>query len=139
MNLENSRAIGGIPRRSCREFPDEYSRNSLAKSQLGRPSPAGRAFVGGYIRRVTPVPIPNTVVKPAEPMILRQRESRSLPALNKNPDHSTVVGVLFCAPLPPPPPHSHFNPTSERPYPSHRPAGSRVASVLRLLRRRTGS
>ena len=30
-------------------------------------------------------------------MILRQRESRSLPALNKNPDHSNVVGVLFLA------------------------------------------
>src|SRR5450432_1043853 len=42
-------------------------------------------FVGGNIGRVTPVPIPNTVVKPAEPMILLPRESRSLPALNKNP------------------------------------------------------
>src|SRR5206468_1227166 len=31
------------------------------------------------------VPVPNTVFKPAEPMILLQRESRSLPALNKNP------------------------------------------------------
>ena len=28
-------------------------------------------------------------------MILRQRESRSLPALNKNPDHSNVIGVLL--------------------------------------------
>ena len=30
-------------------------------------------------------------------MILRQRESRSPPALNKNPDHCKVVGVLLCA------------------------------------------
>src|SRR4029079_13708853 len=64
---------------------------------LRRPETGDAGFVGGFIRRVTPVPIPNTVVKPAEPMILRQRESRSLPALNKNPDHSDVVGVLFCA------------------------------------------
>jgi hypothetical protein len=39
------------------------------------------AFAGGYTRGATPVPIPNTVVKPAGPMILRQRESRSLPAI----------------------------------------------------------
>src|SRR4051812_14038188 len=28
-------------------------------------------------------------------MILRQRESRSLPALNKNPGHRKMIGVLF--------------------------------------------
>ena len=39
------------------------------------------SLAGGYIRKVTPVPIPNTVVKLAEPMILHQWESRSLPAL----------------------------------------------------------
>src|SRR5215218_10365091 len=54
-------------------------------------------FVGGYIRRVTPVPIPNTVVKPAEPMILRQRESRSLPALNRSPRDRKVSGASFIA------------------------------------------
>ena len=43
------------------------------------------SLVGGYTRRVIPVPIPNTVVKPAGPMILHQRESRSLPAFNKEP------------------------------------------------------
>ena len=51
-------------------------------------TPAGletvrRGIVGGYTRGVTPVPIPNTAVKPAGPMILLQRESRSPPALNK--------------------------------------------------------
>ena len=49
------------------------------------PNPARRVFVGGYTGRVTPVPIPNTVVKPAGPMILLQRESRSLPALYEPP------------------------------------------------------
>jgi hypothetical protein len=52
----------------------------LSKLNLGSRETGCRGFVGGYIRRVTPVPIPNTVVKPAEPMILPQRESRSLPA-----------------------------------------------------------
>jgi hypothetical protein len=60
---------------------------------------AGRAFVGGYTRGVTPVPIPNTAVKPAGPMILRQRESRSPPALiPSNPSSvRTVEGLLVCA------------------------------------------
>ena len=56
--------------------------------------PAGRGFVGGYTRRVTPVPIPNTVVKPAGPMILLQRESRSLPAFIKSPGPSPDRGFL---------------------------------------------
>src|SRR4051794_12594661 len=95
MNLENSRAFAGNPDVRVASSQMNYSRDSLAKSQLGRPSPAGRAFVGGYIRRVTPVPIPNTVVKPAEPMILRQRESRSLPALNRTPVSLVEAGVLL--------------------------------------------
>ena len=73
-----------------------------------RPRP--RPFVGGHIRRDTPVPIPNTVVKPAEPMILPQRESRSPPALNmQSPGAPKVPGLLHFAatigkrraPLPP--------------------------------------
>src|SRR4051794_16432017 len=95
MNLENSRAFAGNPDVRVASSQMNYSRDSLAKSQLGRPSPAGRAFVGGFIRRVTPVPIPNTVVKPAEPMILLQRESRSLPALNKSPGLRKKIGALF--------------------------------------------
>ena len=50
--------------------------------QPRRAETSAGAFVGGYTRRVTPVPIPNTVVKPAGPMILLQRESRSLPAFS---------------------------------------------------------
>ena len=60
----------------------------------------GGTFVGGYICGVTPVPIPNTVVKPAEPMILLQRESRSLPALFKNPRSQKDRG-FFVAPIRP--------------------------------------
>ena len=58
------------------------SSSTLETKLLRRRETSDAGFVGGHIRRVTPVPIPNTVVKPAEPMILRQRESRSLPALN---------------------------------------------------------
>ena len=53
-----------------------YSRTK----RFARPETAGRAFVGGYTVGETPVPIPNTIVKPDEPMILLPRESRSLPA-----------------------------------------------------------
>ena len=54
-------------------------------------------MAGGYIRGATPVPIPNTAVKPAEPMILLQRESRSPPALNpKAPGlHKEARGFLL--------------------------------------------
>src|SRR5437764_9986310 len=55
-------------------------------------------LAGGYTRGATPVPIPNTAVKPAGPMILLQRESRSPPALNKRtPGSCKRAGVLFCA------------------------------------------
>ena len=40
----------------------------------------GGEFVGAHTHRDTPVPIPNTAVKPVGPMILLQRESRSVPA-----------------------------------------------------------
>src|SRR5438876_3299144 len=63
--------------------------------QSGRAETFVQIFVGGYSGRVTPVPIPNTVVKPAAPMILLQRESRSLPALNKNPGHDEWSGFFF--------------------------------------------
>src|SRR5947207_1131953 len=53
-------------------------------------------LAGGYTRGATPVPIPNTAVKPAGPMILLQRESRSPPALNKRtPATPQSAGVLF--------------------------------------------
>ena len=53
-----------------------------------RPTPpetAAWVFVGAFTVRVTPVPIPNTAVKPHGPMILLQRESRSAPAINQKP------------------------------------------------------
>src|SRR5215212_2994170 len=65
------------------------------ENQPGRASPPAEVFVGGYTRRVTPVPIPNTVVKPAGPMILLQRESRSLPALNRSPRGRKISGASF--------------------------------------------
>src|SRR3954468_20844475 len=83
---------------------------NLTNSRIKNLSPvetSARGFVGGYIRRVTPVPIPNTVVKPAEPMILLQRESRSLPALNRTPVSTRDRGSFFCA---------HPSPTSLNGY-----------------------
>ena len=52
-------------------------------------------LAGGYIRKVTPVPIPNTVVKLAEPMILHQWESRSLPALLIAPQKISSEGLFL--------------------------------------------
>src|SRR5688500_11252769 len=59
----------------------------------------GVAFVGAHARGVTPVPIPNTAVKPAGPMILRQRESRSVPAISLEPPPigNGREGGLVCA------------------------------------------
>jgi hypothetical protein len=67
--------------------------SSLVKYSPGRLYRPAGAFVGGHTRRVTPVPIPNTVVKPAGPMILLQRESRSPPALNGSPRDRKVSGA----------------------------------------------
>ncbi len=54
------------------------------------------SFVGAHTHRDTPVPIPNTAVKPVGPMILLQRESRSVPALKEEPCIARC-GVLFYA------------------------------------------
>ena len=40
-------------------------------------------IVGGYSVRETPVPIPNTEAKAHTPMVVRERESRSLPTFIK--------------------------------------------------------
>src|SRR3954469_21054119 len=53
-------------------------------------------FVGAHTHRDTPVPIPNTAVKPVGPMILLQRESRSVPALKRTPRSALGRGVLCC-------------------------------------------
>src|SRR5438046_5803951 len=60
-------------------------RSFICEIQLRHSETHDGVFVGGFTGRVTPVPIPNTVVKPAGPMILLQRESRSLPALIRTP------------------------------------------------------
>src|SRR6266550_2404142 len=51
-------------------------------------------FVGAHTHRATPVPIPNTAVKPVGPMILLQRESRSVPAFNFEPLDRKVEGFF---------------------------------------------
>ena len=84
----------------CSTKVAENTSRFTIKFSLAGGNPAVEVFVGGYIRRVTPVPIPNTVVKPAEPMILLQRESRSLPALNKTLGRRQLFGMpegLFIA------------------------------------------
>ena len=54
-------------------------------------------FVGAHTHRATPVPIPNTAVKPVGPMILHQRESRSVPALKEEPLDLHKVEGFFVA------------------------------------------
>ena len=54
----------------------------------------GGGFVGAHTHRATPVPIPNTAVKPVGPMILLQRESRSVPAINMSPSIDKVEGFF---------------------------------------------
>ena len=73
---------GSIKVATKRLFDDREPRSFACEIQLRCAETPIGVFVGGFTRRVTPVPIPNTVVKPAGPMILLQRESRSLPALN---------------------------------------------------------
>src|SRR6266487_4975648 len=51
-------------------------------------------FVGAHTHRATPVPIPNTAVKPVGPMILLQRESRSVPAFKQQPLDRKVEGFF---------------------------------------------
>src|SRR5207253_8468208 len=78
------RQSGAIPKRFDDKLASQRTSSSL-EIQPARPETFERVFVGGHIGGVIPVPIPNTVVKPAKPMILLQRESRSLPALNRTP------------------------------------------------------
>ena len=53
-------------------------------------------FSGGHSERDTPVPIPNTVVKPPAPMVLgSSRESRSLPGIIRKPALETGRAFSF--------------------------------------------
>ena len=67
----------------------------IHESNSAGPSPARQGFVGGYTVKVTPVPIPNTVVKLHGPMILLQRESRLLPAFKLRPPVPKSRGFFF--------------------------------------------
>ena len=64
----------------------------------GLNAPAGR-LPGDHTRGATPVPIPNTAVKPAGPMIVQSRESRSSPGSSTQSRRTPKVRRLFCAPL----------------------------------------
>ena len=58
----------------------------------------GSKFAGGHRSRVTPVPIPNTEVKPATADGTAWEtvwESRSLPALSRKPDVSNHIGLFL--------------------------------------------
>ena len=53
---------------------------------------------GGHTGGATPVPIPNTEVKPSKADVtaaVRQWESRTLPGYNKEPDDRKVIGLLL--------------------------------------------
>src|SRR5689334_13537072 len=71
-------------------------------SGTARTETPGTKFAGGHRSRVTPVPIPNTEVKPATAdgtIWETVWESRSLPALIlKTPDVSHHVGRFVCTP-----------------------------------------
>ena len=68
---------------------DEWMRKliypfTLLLVHIGRRKPADTDIVGGYSRRETPVPIPNTEAKAPTPMVVRERESRSLPTFMRS-------------------------------------------------------
>ena len=90
-----SRKVAVLEPRNIHTMRRQRCRRVGSKKRSCRLETIGRIFVGGHIGRVTPVPIPNTVVKPAKPMILLQRESRSLPALNTSPRGRKVSGACF--------------------------------------------
>ena len=87
---------------ACRSMPDESNqvRVSTDPTESSRPTglnaPVGR-FPGDHTCGATPVPIPNTAVKPAGPMIVQSRESRSSPGSSirsqESPPTPTVGGL----------------------------------------------
>src|SRR5215213_5687852 len=76
-----------VKREDVTHAPITPEPRSITRQDTARAGPQAppAALAGGHTRGETPVPIPNTAVKPAGPMILPQRESRSPPALNKSP------------------------------------------------------
>ena len=96
------------------------SRSSVA----GCPLPAAYKFPGGHRGGVTPVPIPNTEVKPSTADGTAGAglwESRSLPGIYRSPEHlHDAQGFFFCGPgWNPPSPHG-FGAPGSRPY-QHNP------------------
>ena len=79
---------------------DVSTRPTESSRPAGLNPPAGR-LPGDHTRGATPVPIPNTAVKPAGPMIVRQRESRSSPgsSIPESPPIPPGSGGFLCAPL----------------------------------------
>ena len=79
---------------------ESLSPGSLTRFVVSSPQSFGwfpligeQAFLGDHSAGVTPVPIPNTAVKPSMPMILPPRESRSSPSYE--PRQPKAGGVLF--------------------------------------------
>lgn len=119
------------PRRTCSRstrVADSACR-SIARSivstdppESSRPAglnpPAGR-FPGDHTRGATPVPIPNTAVKPAGPMIVQSRESRSSPGSSTQARPSPKDRrAFFCALRGSIHPHPDLRP-NERPTELH--------------------
>ena len=64
---------------------------------MSGPAQAAAPGCGGvYTLRATPVPIPNTEVKPQRPMVLHPRESRSMPPYTKSLQ-VTARRLFICA------------------------------------------
>ena len=117
--------------------------HSLHNGPGGGNHPPPAALAGGHTRGETPVPIPNTAVKPAGPMILPQRESRSPPALNKSPRSERTGGFLLRGRVRENgAPQAPFRRASQIPAASSREAGvcsirrNRLRPEARLPRRR---
>src|SRR5438874_2527209 len=74
-------------------------------AQRAKAGPQAAQFAGGHRIRVTPVPIPNTEVKPdtADGTAWETVwESRSLPALfleREKPDRQRTIGLFPCTPI----------------------------------------
>lgn len=111
-----SRSKPGRGLKACRSMPERNKMNhrvSTDPTESSRPpglnAPDGR-FPGDHTCGATPVPIPNTAVKPAGPMIVQSRESRSSPGSHTEspPEPHGPGGLSSCAhikPFDPNPPH----------------------------------
>ena len=77
----------------------EHGSRSLLPRPFARPAAAAGAYAGGHRSRVTPVPIPNTEVKPATADGTAREtvwESRSLPAVISRAEMSSSSRPFVC-------------------------------------------